>query len=143
MKKLVTRIQAWIDLLYSSESWFWIIHNYRKILHVNPETLLMLGLTEDEILIKSLSPVSLANNISNAFQRNSNQLKLERKTSIMEAVGIVTEKLFKTDNIFNTLYQSLQIIGEAAGVDRVHYFEKCSSKHHLAFCASLHGKYFA
>jgi PAS domain S-box-containing protein len=76
--------------------------------------------SDDEISIL----VSLANNISTAFQRNKNQAKLERKTAIMQAVGVTAEKLFKTEDIFKTLFDSFSLIGSAADVDRVYYFEK-------------------
>lgn len=76
--------------------------------------------SEDEISIL----VSLANNISTAFQRNENRARLERKAAIMQAVGLITERLFNTDDIFQTLFESFSLIGTAAEVDRVYYFEK-------------------
>lgn len=52
------------------------------------------------------------------------QEQIMYKTNILSAIGKTTEKLLTTEDVPSTLAGSFALIGEAAQVDRVYYFQK-------------------
>lgn len=76
--------------------------------------------TQDEISLLT----SLTHNIASAIERSQRQAHINRKIAIMSAVGIANEQLFGTANVFETMEQRFAAVGNAAGADRVYYFEQ-------------------
>lgn len=52
------------------------------------------------------------------------QNQLLYKSNILTAIGKITEKLLTAEDVQTAMAESLVLIGEATGVDRVYYFEK-------------------
>jgi len=64
-------------------------------------------------------------------RRKKAEKQLIFRGEILEAIAKTTEKLLVSQNIHNTLNQTLKIIGEATRIDQLHYYELDHSKQQL------------
>ncbi len=110
-------------------------NNIKSLLDIpiilNGEIIAILGLETTKIIANwDSDDVNFARSVSDiislaieAHNRLETEEKLKVKTEILSAIAIATEKLLKTNNTKTVYDEAFAIVGKAANIDRINYFE--------------------